>query len=224
MLSILYDEIDINNASSTVKEDEIRIKKDIEEKGLGLNSLNKVIRGVLKSGMAFDSYNDMKHISSIIQCAACGDYNALQAIKDDASNNLRIAAMGGYSNVLEWLLQNGANVNHQCCFGTTPIMRAARVGHMKCIQILLSHNADINIKSNDDHTVLMSACILGREDVFDLLLKIGTDVNAKKITGDTGIIIFIVIIVIVITVFFVIIVTIITSSYFSCCIWIFKMC
>ena len=187
MLAKLYDEIDINNASATVKDDEIRIKKDIEENGIGLNSLNNVIRGVLKGGMAFESYDDMKNISPVIQCAACGDYSALQAIKVDASNNLRIAAMGGYADVVEWLLQYDADVNFQCIFGTTPIMRAARVGHLKCIKVLLKYNADVNLLSNDGHSVLMSACTLGSEEVVDLLLKHKADVNAKKIQGDTGI-------------------------------------
>ena len=154
MLSLLYDKIDINNADATVKSDKTRILNDIESE-FGIEKLNKVVRGVLKAGLAFNSYPDMNRTAQYIQNAACGDQVAKSIVFQDLSNNLRIASIGGYVRIVEELLQKGADVNHKCQIGTTALMRAARAGHLRVLELLLKYQADVNIKTIDSHTALM---------------------------------------------------------------------
>lgn len=73
------------------------------------------------------------------------------------------AAVGGYENVVQVLIESGANVEEQNENGHTPLMEAASAGHVKVAQILLDAGAGINTHSNEfKESALTLACYKGR--------------------------------------------------------------
>ena len=92
---------------------------------------------------------------------------------------LYIAALRKNYNVLELLIQKGANVNEMCP-DLSPLFMAASDGDEKLAKILIDNNADINIKTvTRGFTPLFWAAVSNHKNVVDLLVKNGADLNAK---------------------------------------------
>ncbi len=49
--------------------------------------------------------------------------------------------------VIELLLENKADVNDQCFFGTSPLHKAAQYGHVECAKLLLDQ---VKISTTND--------------------------------------------------------------------------
>jgi uncharacterized protein len=64
-------------------------------------------------------------------------------------NALTGAVAGGRADVVDWLLQNGAEPNYGYGAGFTPLLTAAANGHLEIVKMLLLHGADAGVKTND---------------------------------------------------------------------------
>jgi ankyrin repeat protein len=64
-------------------------------------------------------------------------------------NALTGAVAGGRADVVDWLLQNGAEPNYRYGAGFTPLHTAAANGHLEIVKMLLLHGADAGVKTND---------------------------------------------------------------------------
>jgi ankyrin repeat protein len=64
-------------------------------------------------------------------------------------NALTGAVAGGRADVVDWLLQNGAEANYRYGSGFTPLLTAAANGHLEIVKMLLLHGADVQAKTND---------------------------------------------------------------------------
>jgi len=62
--------------------------------------------------------------------------------------------MGGYVDVMRWLLNHGADANTRSSGGITPLHWAAHCTLIECVQVLLGHNANINLQDDDGQTPL----------------------------------------------------------------------
>jgi hypothetical protein len=105
---------------------------------------------------------------------------------------------GGHSEVVELLLQHGADVNARIPrTGWTALMLAGQWGHAdtRTIELLIQHGADVNAQLYDGRTALMWVCGGGWGRTFgvdallkavDVLLKSGANVNAKTSGGVTA--------------------------------------
>uniref|UniRef100_A0A914CHA7 Uncharacterized protein n=1 Tax=Acrobeloides nanus TaxID=290746 RepID=A0A914CHA7_9BILA len=91
---------------------------------------------------------------------------------------------GGYLDVVQWLVEHGADVNVKSNNGETVLHSAAQWGSLAVVQWLVEHGADVNVKSNDGRTVLHSAA-QGSLDVVQWLVEHGADVNVKSNDGRT---------------------------------------
>ncbi|XP_063074667.1 ankyrin repeat domain-containing protein 37 [Engraulis encrasicolus] len=63
-----------------------------------------------------------------------------------------LAACGGQAFCLLWLLQTGADANHQDSAGETPFHKAARVGSLECLSALVACDAQLDVCNNDGKT------------------------------------------------------------------------
>ncbi|CAH1774100.1 unnamed protein product [Owenia fusiformis] len=98
---------------------------DIDDKnGIGRDDIGTAIRN--------------KHLLNIVEC-------------EDANENtpLSEASSGGSMDAVKFLIERGADPNHQGQFLRTPLYRAAFAGHLDVCQMLLQHGADPRIYASD---------------------------------------------------------------------------
>lgn len=70
--------------------------------------------------------------------------NAINANVPDSHHALIIAARNGHADVIQLLIENGADVNYQTeNYGTSALYAAAENGHLASINILMANNADL---------------------------------------------------------------------------------
>jgi hypothetical protein len=81
-----------------VESDKARILTDIDT-SMGIDKLNNILRGIILRGRV--SKSDC--FSRVVQCAACGDAKAIEAVLFDPSESLRVVSTSGYIKLLEIL-------------------------------------------------------------------------------------------------------------------------
>lgn len=107
------------------------------------------------------------------QCPATGvppPTNYCMDVDSETESNhdtaLTLACAGGHEELVELLLNRGADIEHRDKKGFTPLILAATAGHEKVVEILLNHNADIEAQSErTKDTPLSLACSGGRYEV-----------------------------------------------------------
>lgn len=86
---------------------------------------------------------------------------------------LRGAAQHGHTEIVEFLIGKGAEINAKNEPGMTALMIAAYNGQTASVKALIDGGADTNAKDKDGHTALKDVAKRGHTDVVDLLKKIG---------------------------------------------------
>lgn len=82
---------------------------------------------------------------------------------------LHSAAAGGSTEIVERLLQSGANPNARQSGGFTPLHAAAMAGRMDMVRMLLAHGADPTAKTDEGQTPFDLARANGRTAVVQAL-------------------------------------------------------
>jgi cytohesin len=100
---------------------------------------------------------------------------------------LHWAAAEGHGQVVEALIEGGADIRQRSMAGTTPLLFAVRKGDTRSVNALLAAGADVNEKRFDLATPLLVAIINGHEDLVDLLLEKGADPNAEGGSTDLSV-------------------------------------
>lgn len=123
--------------------------------------------------------------SKILASAAQGNLDGLveQLIGQgiSAKNTLRLAAEGGSLDIVQQLLDAGADVNSHDDHDRAALAAAAASGHDSVVRLLLSHEADINAQGAYWGTSLHAAARNGHSSIVRLLLEHTppADVNAR---------------------------------------------
>ncbi|GLD63224.1 tankyrase-2-like protein [Lates japonicus] len=103
------------------------------------------------------------------------------------STPLHFAAGFGRKDVVDFLLQNGANVHARDDGGLISLHNACSFGHAEVVSLLLHHGADANARDNWNYTPLHEAAIKGKIDVCigeyrkDELLESARSGNEEKL-------------------------------------------
>ena len=95
------------------------------------------------------------------------------------------AAHKGHKEVVQLLLERGAEPNIANSCGDTPLLKAAYRGHNDVVQLLLDEGADPNKVNTEGATPLLWAAAHGKKDVVRLLLDRGADPNKAEQRGQT---------------------------------------
>ncbi|XP_045468094.1 ankyrin repeat domain-containing protein 17-like isoform X2 [Harmonia axyridis] len=99
---------------------------------------------------------------------------------------LTLACAGGHEELVELLLNRGADIEHRDKKGFTPLILAATAGHEKVVEILMNHSADIEAQSErTKDTPLSLACSGGRYEVVDMLLKRNANKEHRNVSDYT---------------------------------------
>jgi ankyrin repeat protein len=97
------------------------------------------------------------------------------------------AAQEGHTEIVDLLLDAGANVNFADSGGFTPLNQAVGESHLDTVEHLLLRGADIahRCASAGGCTVLHIAAAYGRLECIRLLLRYGADPQARRDDGQT---------------------------------------
>ncbi|KAL1966752.1 hypothetical protein VTN77DRAFT_3949 [Rasamsonia byssochlamydoides] len=100
-------------------------------------------------------------------------------------NALHAAVYRGNTDMIQLLLDNGADVNSGC--GNSPLLAAAIKGHKEAVRVLLKQrDIDINFENSQNQTPLLVASQKGHTEVVRLLLEEnGIDINFHNGDGRT---------------------------------------
>jgi uncharacterized protein len=96
------------------------------------------------------------------------DVNAV-ATNGTGYNALTGTATTGRTEIVTWLLANGADANHRYGPGYSPLLAAAANGHLETVKILLKHGADLRAKADDGQTAASLAEARGHKEVAEFL-------------------------------------------------------
>lgn len=100
------------------------------------------------------------------------EYKSDKKFQERLTHNLIFAAINGDKEVLELLLDRGANVNSRDEYGNTPLMKASQWGHLGLVKLLLERGADLALKNKYGKTALALASDNSRLDVARYLRSI----------------------------------------------------
>ena len=90
----------------------------------------------------------------LLCCCSGTDQRILRAVQQTA---LHIAAKMGELNVVQFLLDERANVNARTHHDETPLMEATDHGHQKVAELLIKFEADVNARTVSGKTALHGA-------------------------------------------------------------------
>jgi ankyrin repeat protein len=88
---------------------------------------------------------------------------------------LMVAAYYGYTPILKYLLENGANVDATDKNGWTALMYSASYNFIDDVKLLIDHKASLNMKNNKGHTALYYA----EKYKYDPIVKLLKEKGAK---------------------------------------------
>uniref|UniRef100_A0A8C2L2C2 Poly [ADP-ribose] polymerase n=1 Tax=Cyprinus carpio TaxID=7962 RepID=A0A8C2L2C2_CYPCA len=102
------------------------------------------------------------------------------------STPLHFAAGFGRRDVVDYLLQHGANVHARDDGGLISLHNACSFGHAEVVNLLLQHGADANSRDNWNYTPLHEAATKGKIDVCIVLLQHGAEPTIRNTDGRTA--------------------------------------
>ncbi len=167
----------------------------------------------LSEGHAANSV-DRNGVSLIKWCAYYGDVSAIRFLLANGESlesfgenlDLNGAAFQGHWQLCQFLIENGADVNHPLPdTGETPLhaalCKANRPAYNHVIKILLANGANPNCVTKESvetgcfmrdcrtkaETPLHRAAAFGTEEAIQLLLDAGATIDAKDMNGDSPI-------------------------------------
>ena len=98
------------------------------------------------------------------------------------------AATYGRTWRVNYLIENGADVNAKTETGWTPLMAASSGRQIEIVKVLIENGADVNAKNEFGEVALMETTASRRIEIeiAMLLIKNGADVNAVTFVGKTA--------------------------------------
>ena len=84
---------------------------------------------------------------------------------------LHFAAANGHSQIIQILLQHGAEIDAQTSGGDTALMKACLFAHRTAVEVLLQHNANASLSNNEGQMALHYADMAQCPEIRDLLKR-----------------------------------------------------
>jgi len=152
------------------------------------------------------SINNPLHQKTAFEYAQEGNLEQLKKIKLDVAARtkdnytlLHLAAEHNHSNIVDFLLTQGADINAQNKWGATPLHLAVEKNFSpnellvlarylvsnKVFQLLIKNKADLNAQNNNGNTPLHIAVRDNKQYFAHTLLTHGANINAQNNNGDT---------------------------------------
>ena len=105
----------------------------------GIQGLNVSVRRLLSGSYSSSGYPK-------VQCAACGDEEAISEVQKDKEKYIHTIAGSGYRHLLAQVMRDEMSlVNCRDSSGMTPLLWSAQGGHVSCIEYLFSQSCDLMV-------------------------------------------------------------------------------
>lgn len=151
------------------------------------------VHQILQAGVVSCTSDNDKHL---LESAKIGDLEVVKKLCNAQSVNCRdiegrqstpLHFAAGYNrvSVVEYLLQNGADVHAKDKGGLVPLHNACSYGHYEVTEMLVKHGAVVNVSDLWKFTPLHEAAAKGKYEICRLLLKHGADRTKKNRDGNT---------------------------------------
>jgi len=96
------------------------------------------------------------------------------------------ASESGRLNVVQYLVEHGANINARTKFENTALMGASLFGHLDIVKYLIKHGANVNNQNAGGETALMRAAGQKHLDIVKYLILYGANIDTSNRFGDTA--------------------------------------
>lgn len=114
------------------------------------------------------------------------DINIVHDISEDSC--LIKACNNGYKSVVEYLLSQNVNLNHQNIYGDNALMCACKNNHYDIVELLLQYPININTSNRNKNTSLIICSIAGYYNIAKSLLACNPNINIQNNEGNTALI------------------------------------
>ena len=101
----------------------------------------------------------------VCQCYQCCQYQVtilFLVCLQDGGTPLFVACQCNHQDVVEELLNHGADIHSQMIDGATSLFITAQNGHFKLLKYLISQGADVNLRRKVRNIVHLKMCSLGK--------------------------------------------------------------
>lgn len=160
------------------------LKEDTDDAGLWAFSIygNMAHLGHFEEPIQYSATLKLRSHSLLHIAIARGDFDK---IKEELKKGANINSLAGdglstlqwsianNTEILAFLLNEGANPNVESIEGATPIMNAVQSNKIEHLKMLIEYKADVNKKDNRGFTALHRAAEMGHTEIVAELLKKG---------------------------------------------------
>ena len=151
----------------------------------------EIVKPLIKSGCEVDTYDSFAFTPFSLACLR-GHLEIVQYMMENAragtvfnvEDALHRAAECGHLEVLEFLIQKGADVNSLNTVGESALSIAAR-GQPRSVQLLLENKAVINVVDKRGYSPLQHAILREQIDIAMSLIKHGSALHTSSSTIDS---------------------------------------
>ncbi|OQD68299.1 hypothetical protein PENPOL_c003G10753 [Penicillium polonicum] len=95
------------------------------------------------------------------------------------------ASEGGFLDIVQLLIQKGADIDAFDGFRETPLYIACENGHIEVVRLLLDKGADVHHRNQFGWTPVNTASDEGFSDIVLLLVERGADINVQNESGES---------------------------------------
>jgi hypothetical protein len=134
----------------------------------------EALRGEAASGQISEVEMILQAKPNLVNCRGLRGFTPLHSAADKDQTE-----------VVELLIEHGAEINARTDVGDTPLHWAAFDGRMNAAKLLLAKGAQVNPKDEDGNTPLHWAAARGHIAMSELLIAHGADLKAKTRFGCT---------------------------------------
>lgn len=160
-----------------------------------INEGNDSVVGLLADGKAKIRSDQENLQGSLVAQVSSENYHIVSFLLDQkakadmeiyGTTPLIVAAANSSVEMVDLLIERGANVDKANQNQITPLLSACLTGRLEVVKYLLDKNAKVDAKSKSGLTVLQAAVIRDDPEMIGLLASHGVDIDEKDESGKTA--------------------------------------